>query len=215
MGKAENGVAQDDAEASRVRRRWLISRRAWVGAIVALILLVAPFIIPRRREGWTYTCRFCAATKTKTIIRIAGIAVRQTESPPSRSALREVYDEVIAEPHDHQWAGGQYNGWYGNLLEYKSHGHGSHSDSPYSKYQWFLTRAALHVVSLLSDTPIVFRRQVYRELIDIETEREFDEAMRVYDKTQRDPSSAAEEWQRWLSERTGKQQSARQGAGSE
>ena len=213
MREADNGIEHDEAEASRVRRRWLTPRKACAASVVAAILLAAaPFIIPRRREVWIYTCRFCAATKAKRTTRIAGVVVRHSETPPSRTALREVYDEVIAEPHDHQWAGGPYTGWDGNLLRYKSHGHGSHNDSRYSKYQWFLTRTALCVISLLSDTPIEFRRQVYHGLIEIDNQTEFDEAMRVYDKTRRDPPSAAEQWQRWLAKRTGKQQSARQRA---
>ncbi len=169
--------------------------------LVTIFVLIAGASQPiRSRHAWGYTCRLCGATWTKKVSYIVGIPVRWTKSKIYRQSCTQLYDEYIAEPHRHQWAGGGHSVDHGNMFGYGGHSDGAHAVPPYPIFQPHLTRIAIYAAADLMDEPAEVRKRVFHEILSCTIPEEFQDVCETRDKSI--GGDREQVWRDWLASRS-------------
>lgn len=120
---------------------------------------------------------------------------------PTRTALTELYDKYIAEPHQHQWSGGGFGRTRKHILGSRIHTDGAHSGQ-YHLYQNRLTRELLFAMELFKDEPIEFRRKVYRDLIECKDREAYERVRQLLTDMRTTPEGARKLYESYRQQKT-------------
>ena len=182
----------------REKRCWHVG--LWAVAVILLIVALGTVFLVRRQETWGYTCRICGATRDKTVTYLFGLPVWLKRAGVHPQSGTKIYEELIGEPHEHEWAGGGHSVDRGTLWGPQVHSDGSHRVAPYPIFQYNLTHTALHVVAILNESEPEFRKQVYREILKCTSPRAYANVLETFDRGTED--NAEEVWREWLAKRS-------------
>ncbi len=169
--------------------------------IIAVLLLALGFVIlsvfvPIYERSMKFdNCGLCGANKSEVIIYIYGIPAKRKTSGTQNNEYTDYYDKYIAEPHEHQWAGGGF----GTTLKYLFGGRlnkdgGWGYGGKYPLYHHQLTRNVLSVMEVFEDEPLVFRRQVFHELIECKKFEDYKGAQKLIEEMHADRKNSRQRY---------------------
>ncbi|UCE48739.1 MAG: hypothetical protein JSW47_01055 [Phycisphaerales bacterium] len=163
--------------------------------IVTIVLLVAgvlylDVLVPiYKRCLISDNCRLCGVQKNETTVHLWAFRIQRKVVGPTRTAQTDLYDKYIAEPHQHQWAGGGF-GMYTRRI----YGGGIHTDGfhngEYSISQYRLSRELLPAMEMFNDESVEFRREVYRDLIDCKGSKDYARVRQLLNDVRAAPEDA-------------------------
>ena len=171
---------------------WLIMKRR-NKIIIAVLLLALGFVILSvfvpiyERSMKLNNCGLCGASKSEVTVYIYGIPVNRKRSGIRKNDYTDHYDKYIAEPHEHQWAGGGFATPLTNICgaRPKPAGGGGYGGK-YPLYHHQLTRNVLSVMEVFEDEPLEFRRQVFHELIECKKFEDYKRAQKLIEEMHAD-----------------------------
>jgi hypothetical protein len=184
----------------RRKRCWSVGLLAL--AVMLLVIALGTVFQVRRQETWGYTCRICGATRDKTVTYLFGLPVWLKRTGVHPQSGTNIYQELIGEPHEHEWAGDGHSVDYGNIWGAARHSDGSHKVAPYPIFQYLLTNTALEVVAILSESEPEFRKRVYREILKCTNPGAYANVLETFDRGA--GADAQEVWREWLAMRSRK-----------
>ena len=168
------------------RNKIIITLLLTAGGILYLDALVP--IYKKCYKG--YNCRLCGAQKSEKTVHLWAFCIQKEFKGPTRTALTDLYDKYIAEPHDHQWTGGGY----GRTIRHIYEKGGLHSDGfhggEYPIYQFWLSRDLLSEMEMFKDETVEFRREVYRHLIECKDRMDYESARQLLKDMRTTPEDA-------------------------